>query len=849
MSAYLSIVSKRTGAEDLVLVDGPPFTSWILIGKDLGSPSWQHSFSAARGTQGRRASSATPDDRQIVFGLLSDDNASKDALASDLSTLAGVIGEMRRFGGYVTWREHDQTYQQTAEVLVAGASIGSWDSQEFDSRNAVRPTLTFTVAPYLLGDPCDYTDDFSEDRVTGGEDYDDDAGVAATDLAVTCGSLFGAGTLTSERRIALTARGYTHHDMEATLQYMPGTTLNGFKAGVMLLRLDNQNYLTVYVDDNGTNSRLRIDKVVAGSTTNLASTNLGARVIDSRAAWMRGRIEGGVVYAEHFLDTNVPTPTVTPTTSTSFTFTSAETAVFGTTVEGLGGIVFTPQHADANLMHFEFHPWTYRNPPPYVLDLHGDIPGDAPALADVRMAAPSGLSTVAWAMFAWEARASVQNMCQWGDFERAGTTGWSAAGVSGVTGAATSITATVDGTLAYGAKYGEYAAVVVCPATANTGVAYAIYKRFRAGVTYTARAWVRAPSATTNVRIRLGVSGDIASSTAAALNDEWNERTITWTPTAAVDVAYFAAEITAATGTTFHLDGVSVYEGTTAPSVGRQIEGQGANPLLAVIRAEEPLSDGAINLTRNSDGTANGGFAMTDTVGAPGETYAAGYALDPELSLPGDYSQGSARIEVWARIKVSAAFTGGLTMNPYLTAEAGTATIYTSEFGGEGKTVVMPSSGNDKWRMVRLGTFDLGTATNASGRWLLFPQATVAAGTNSQTFAMDDIWVVPERSRWLLPTGKARSASAGYPDFLPQSSSLYRVVRSDLTSTIRKSWTEGSAGGVNGSMIELPTGPINVLAMGSSEEPDDSVAHSNSETQGFTSLHLSVRPRYHWLRS
>lgn len=853
MSAFLQVVSKRRGAVPLVLVDGPPFTPWILVGKDFGpGASWQHAFAAARGTQGRRPSSGTPDDRQVIFTLLADDYATKDALAADLSTLQRVIDEMRRFGGYVTFREHEQTDTNTAEVLVAGAAIADWSGQEFDSRNCVRPALSFTCAPYLLGAPCDISEDFATDNVTAGDlNYTFDAGSILTDLAVTGGQLKGAGTLTTERRIIFTGRGYTHGDQEATAYFAPGATITSFRCGVVLKRVDALNYLVVYIDDNGTNSRLRIDKVVAGTPTNLASTNLGARLINGRTAWCRGRIEGGVVFAEHFIDTNVPTPTVAPTTSTSYAFTTAEAALFGAGIEGKGGLTFTPQASGAYVEAWEFLPWTYRNPPTYVLECFGDIPGDAPALADVRMAAGSAGNPATWAMFAWEARAAVRNLCIWGDFERNATTGWTAAGVSGVTGAASSITAVIDGTLGVGAKYGEYVGQIVTPATANTGAAYPMYERFRAGVTYTATGWVRSAAGTTNVRLRLGVSGDVASSTAVALSPTWTQHTVTWTPTASVDVAYVAFEVTAATATTFQIDGVCPYQGTTAPTIVGQLAGQGAAPMLAVMRAEQSLVTVSLNLTRTSDATANGGFSMADSsVAGGGEEYTGGWPVEPALSDPDDYAQGSVRVEVWARVLVSAAFTGGVNLLCWATAESGTAQVWTPEFTTVGSPVSIPSSGNSKWRLTRLGTLDLRTDRETTGRWTINVSARVAAGTNTQAFAIDDFFVIPERSRFLLPTGKDRSgALAGtYPVFFSDATA-YRVVRSDLTSIIAKTANAGPAGGINGSLVELPTGPINVLGLLSGLEPDEPVAVSTSEDQGFSSLHLSVKPRYNWLAS
>lgn len=835
MSAYLSVVSKAPGATPLVLVDGPPWSLWILVGKDLGSPSWTHQFAAARGTQGRRAVGGVPDDRQATFTLLADDYADKDDLAADLATLARVLDEVRRYGGYVTFREHNQTRRQTLDVLVGGATIGSWDSHEFDSRNTVRPALSFTCAPYLLGEPMDFLDEFTTDNVNGGDvDYTADAG-ALTNLAVTGGVLDAAANLTTENRLIHTGSGYTLGDHEVTVRFAPGATISSFKAGGVLKRVDASNYLEVYVDDNGANSRLRVDKVVAAARTNLASTNLGARVAAGRGVWVRGRIEGNVVYAEHFLDTNHPTPAVTPTTSTSVALTTAEAAVFGMGVEGRAGVVFLPQHTDAYIDSLEVLPFTYRDPGVAVVDCAGVIPGDAPAVADVRVGGIAALGTNPWSMFAWASRPNIDNLILNGGFETGvSASPWRVTAVAGVTGAASSINRVDDGTLGAAAKYGEYVGQVVTPATANTGAHHPMWRRFRRGVTYTAVVWVRASAGTTNVRIRLGVSGDITSSTAVALSTTWTQHTVAWTPTATVDVAYLAVEVTAATATTFQIDGAAVYRGTTPPAAVYQ-QGMGAVPPLAVFPAEGAVTASS-NLVVTADATANGGSCLADTsVAGGGEQYYVQFPLGVDLLAGDDYTDGAVTVEVFARVMLSAAFTGGVTVNLTASNEADT-TVQAAEYGRP----VAAVSGNDKWRMVRCGTLNLPPT-----RWRLQVMFAVAAGTNAQDFRIDDVFVIPARSRWMLPTGKVGTGDV-YPTFLDSSTS-WRVVHPDLSSVIQTATTRGGASGVFGSPVELPAGQVAVLALNSGLVPDDPDPVSTDETQGFPPLHLAVTPRWHWL--
>ena len=834
----LYLQSAAAGSTRFTVVnDGASATGYELLqGTTFGSPVWDHTFSAPRGTQGARASQGRLPNREIAL-MIRVAGSTKDDLAAKLSALAEVVDDLRRFGGRCRWRSRSQTRFQSGDVLTANLDLPTWDNR-LEQRLRAVVMVRLVCGPYMLGDPMDFTDDFTIDNVNAGDAlYTADAG-ALTNVAVTGGVLDAAANLTTENRLIYTGAGYTYGDHEGTIEATPGSTITGWKAGVVLKRIDGSNYLEVYVDDTGAASRLRIDKVVATVRTNLASTNLAARVVNGTRLWIRGRIEGNVVFAEHFLTTNTPTPTVAPTTSTSYVLTTTEAATFGTLIEGLAGIVFTPQQTASLIDRFEVLPFTYRNPPMYAIDCHGAIPGDAPSLAEARMAHPSGLTLTSWAMLAWSERSEVENILVEGDFDD-GVYNWSSAAVAGVTGAATSFAVVTSATVGFGARYGVNMGQIVTPATANTGATHAMYRRFRRGITYTATAWLRSNAGTTTARIRLGVSGDIASSTAVALSSAWTLHTATWTPTADVDLAYFAAEVTAATVTTFQIDAVNVYRGASAPN-GIRAEGQGGVPPLAVIPAES-YKDFLVSTApvRTADATANGGFSLADSsVLAAGETYTLWWIADTTLIPPDDYSSGVS-FEVWARVMLSGAFTGGVTATLQAFAgDANTDPIYSSEFGSVGRT--LPAvTGNSKWRMTRLGTLQLG-----HDRWKITVRFVIAAGTNLQAFAIDDIYVVPARSRFLHPTGKT---SSGYPEFLNLGNST-RTVASDLSSIIAQPGATWTSGGVGGSLLELPSGLVSILGIGTNLIPDDPTVTATSDTMGFPSTHLAVTPRWHWLR-
>lgn len=198
-----------------------------------------------------------------------------------------------------------------------------------------------------------------------------------------------------------TARGYKYADNQQTLKATPGTTISGFKAGVDLKRVDPADHLAVYVDDNGTNSRLRIDKVVAGARTNLASVNLTSRIATGTAFWVRGRIEGNAITAAYF--TSAPTPMGAPTSTVSYTLTAgAEREAFGAGVKGSPGRTWTPVSTNATLDEYSVEQYVYRNRAlPEAILLGGSIPGDAPAKADITITPSGGSAAPIWALLGW----------------------------------------------------------------------------------------------------------------------------------------------------------------------------------------------------------------------------------------------------------------------------------------------------------------------------------------------------------------------------------------------------------------------------------------------------------------
>lgn len=830
-----------------VVNDGASVTGYdLLAGTSFGSPVWEHTFSGPRGTQGARPAQGRLPNREVNL-IIRVSAATKDALAVAMSSLADVVDDLRRYGGTCRWKSKSQTRYQSADVLTASLELPTWDNR-LEQRFRALVNVKLTCGPYMLGDPMDVVDEFTTDNVNAGDaNYTADNG-ALTNVAVSGGRLNGAANLTQFNDLIYTGNGYTYGDNEAKVIAAPGATISGFAAGVILKWINHSNLLYIYIDDNGANSRLRIDKVVAGALTNLSSVNLGARLVNGQRFTVGGRIEGNTVFAGIQLSARLSMASDNASdANTSVVLSTAEAAIFGSGIEGKSGITFTPQTTTANIELLTIRPYTYRGAAISTADsfpfvMRGNIIGDAPAASDLVIASVAA-APQRFAMLGWMPT-KIWNMLGNGGFDASDGTivlPWNVTAVAGVTGAATSITAA-----ALNPKFGLYAGLITTPATANVGANYPVYQRFEKGITYTATAWLKSAASTTLARIRLGVSGDIASSTAVALSTLWTQHTATWTPTATVKLAYMAVEQTAATAGTIDVDGAAVYEGAVAPTWGGHAEGDGGYPPLSVIGAADFIKNTG-SLVATVDGNALSGTAMVDTsVAAAGESYELRYVIDPSLALPDDYSLSEISVEVWGRFRMSTAFTGGITVVAKAQTITEDQTVYTSEYGSTGRRLVTPSANNNLYQTSRLGTLRL--RCSPRGRWLLTIAMTAAAGTNLQAFGLDSLILMPARSRVLTPSGKANT---GYPDALPGVGVRAKIIASaDLSGRFINNYRDfdsNSSSGMSGSAIELPAGGVTTFGVIATQVPDGDAAPTSD---GMTRLaaHLAVTPRYHWLR-
>lgn len=709
MTAFLRFEAYDPASTGLTIVDSsvpvPANPTVLLDGTDWGNAEFEAPASGPRGGLGARRAGRQVKDRQgavvlRVFG------ASKQDVITRVSQLHRIVDLMARFGGRVTRRDHNQTFRQHLDVLDSSGMRMQWD-RRFSVRDVAQVSIPFVWAPYAVGDPMDITDSFAANTAA---DYALDAG-AAGNAAFGSGVIDAVANFGVEQRYVHTAYGYTYGDHQVTVEAVPGSVITNAKFGAVLKRVDAANYLEVFVDDNGTNSRLTLRKVVAGAPTVLAGpTNLAARIVTGTQFTVRARIERNTVYAEYFA--GPPAAAVAPTLAlTAYVLTTAEAAVFGMGVRGRGGVSMVPQATDAQIQSLSIRPFTYRAAVlPDVFRVDG-IPGDVDALMGVSIAGDA-LPNLDFALIGWTAALPPVNLVQGTSVLPAGLVTsplWEIAAVANINAASTAASGSPSNP-----KFGGLSIqVTAVTANADSGAQRRVFRRFRKGVPYTFRIWVRATAGSTaNVAARIGnaAANDVATSANTALSASWQLVSVVWTPTADREDAHLTViRRTAGAADVWVQDGEEVYEGTVAPSLPSQVQGLGVPAPFGVLEAENTPLTSVLPIT--ADANASAGFTVKKQ---------AVLFVDPNALAQDDSTspQQTVLVEVWGRLRLINNFNSMTAKARWLPIGSAVSPLlgaYTQEFGESGRSVYssVPLSGT-RSRFIRFGTLALpiGRATD-----------------------------------------------------------------------------------------------------------------------------------------
>jgi hypothetical protein len=375
----------------LDLNDGINFTKVRgSFGFTPGPPTLQRA-SRSRRYGGARTVGVTHDNGSVSWKVFVKGTTPQIATQNSEALLATV--ENAALDRYLEWTPFGG---QASYLSIAGPGTwaAEWDPMRWSQTFSLSVTITFPVMPLVRWAPCPIGDDFKTLGVLS--DYTFDAGTSSDVTQV--GLLAPSGITTFERRARHTVRGYKWLEGQVTLDFSTGTTITGYKAGVLLRATDANNYVEVYVDDNGTNSRLRIDVVISGTRTNRATTNLAARLSASTEYWVRGRIEGNTAIAEFF--TTAPVPASVPATTNNYTFLTVGDAPLSS-VAGYSGFSWIPQQSAASINNFDWRLVYNNRPTPAAIVPSDPIPGAAPALVDVTLTPVGGATPPSFALIGW----------------------------------------------------------------------------------------------------------------------------------------------------------------------------------------------------------------------------------------------------------------------------------------------------------------------------------------------------------------------------------------------------------------------------------------------------------------
>jgi hypothetical protein len=262
----------------------------------------------------------------------------------------------------------------------------------------------------------------------------------------------------------------------------------------------------------------------------------------------------------------------------------------------------------------------------------------------------------------------------------------------------------------------------------------------------------------------------------------------------------------------------------------------GYNPVFGIFEAETTLSGGTLTTWASAaDANARGGNQLQATVTTAG-TCTAQYGI----STAGVSGQ-TVDVEVWARFVRSAATLSPRCIVSAFTSGGSAARIYTNEWGQVGKPMAVPGTGGHA--ISRLGVLSL-PLIGVNDRWTLNVDYTWAT-SSSGTIALDWLMLVPANARAVSPIGEALDSS--YPRFGQSGTGQFaKTIMPNLSGVLTTGSISAPDAGLGGSVIELPTGNVDLAVLLSDTVPDEpaGTAFANSKEWTTTIGNVAITPRY-----
>lgn len=403
MGDILRYVTLEAGGRPVVLTDLNDFDSFTTSKESFTvTPGTKQPMLSDTGRRygGSRQVGETTENGSVSWTMLVSGSTADECIAAVERMLSQLESSpVSPSQLLLEWRPDGSSHSEYYEVRGTGTWTPRYEWAQFAGAQSMTFDVSIPVAPLARGLPMDIIDSYEVDSQS---DYTYDSGLSS-DESIVSDALTAATNPTVEHRAIHTARGYSYTDAHQIVAFSPVATITGFKAGVVLKRTAANNYIECYIDDEGTHSRVRIDKVLAGVRTNLATANLASRITEKTLFFIAGRIEGDVITAEYFNSANGgESPMAAAISSVTHTLTSGtEKITYGIGVSGQCGRVWIPMLAGAKMFKYSCYAYTYKSvETPKTLALL-DVPGNAPSLADVVITPSGGAAAPVWALLGW----------------------------------------------------------------------------------------------------------------------------------------------------------------------------------------------------------------------------------------------------------------------------------------------------------------------------------------------------------------------------------------------------------------------------------------------------------------
>jgi hypothetical protein len=864
-----------------------------LEGFDLGMPNWNTKYSQPIGTQGGRSAQSSIQNRKVtvplrVYGTDVDD------FASNRSALDAIVDLMRRHGGRIFVKLWGQTYGQWFDVLGGQLGISTKSVRKIENQHVQDVSVSATCAPYSSGDDMDFWEDFS-----GTNPLDDFTAFEFGGAHLGIGGSASPGDKTNleivqqdfTRGVAVndtsdnddpvilyeSRRGYVYGDamIEARIVFNDPADVEdiGILAGVNPDNPSTNEWAGVLIRPNDTGTHANGELLTIGGATT-QSTNLPSAPAAGETWWLRLFIQGDTLYSVVVEQTDRPDILENTTTGATTTWPAADGTVWvrpGIIIraDGTGG------GTKDIITDLRVYPLSRYRASSVTVPMLGtwqprmNIPGDAPALVTMETHhLGAGGDQPAWWGVGWSPVPLPYNKIIAGNGDLYPVTNhWKTAALGSVHAASTTVDTVTTGDI----KFGTRMIRIQTSATLNSGAHLRVFETLRDGVEYTMSCWIRGDDAGGDWALRTSQNTSTReTSSTVTVSSTWQQITHTWTNTTEdgnVNISLFQDD---AVADTVYVDGLTLYEGSEAPSIHTQIEGRGAPPPLGIIPWQaryRTVQDQLDNVATDEATTGTwgwdcfGGQVDLDGGSFTGELATTRWRVDPNLLQPDDHSSSEIDITFYGMFRDPGE--DDLVSPEVLLSASPREDLHTSaltearRFTREhGKTFVAMPRGHastEQDMAMRLGTITFPVNPTDPLFWyvMLEMQFDEAGSDDAEHWGMIGLFAFPARA--YASSADLNPLTPGYARYAPSNSNgldIQRRINPDLSGALGYSGEAlAPSAGLGGSLLEWSPGASAIVIGGFGGGINIALGPADATQFEHDTVPLfGIRPRWHGLR-